>query len=117
MDRPFRKKDHSGRLRSTWYWEFRVAGKRYCGSAPSFDLAVDAIALKRQAVIRERIYGPPPAAPAAPAAPVPFAEFADDYFPTCCAQKKASKRGKSIPSFPQTRWPRKRRPHLPLPGR
>ncbi len=106
MDRPFRKKDHSGRLRSTWYWEFRVAGRRYCGSAPSFDLVVDAMALKKEAVIRERIYGPPPAAPAAPT-PVPFAEFADDYFRTCCAQKKPSKRDKSILAFLKNRWPGK----------
>src|SRR6266446_4088318 len=103
MDRPFRKKDRSGRLLSTWYWEFRSAGKRYCGSTPNFDLAVDAMALKRKAVIEERIYGPRPAAPET----VSFEEFADYYFRTCCVQKKSCKRDKGILAFLKNRWPGK----------
>jgi integrase len=103
MDRPYRRKGLNGRLLPTWYWEFRSAKRRYRGTAPSFDLAVDAMALKRKAVIEERIYGPPPAAPET----ISFGEFADNYFRTCCAQKKSSKRDKGILAFLKNRWPGK----------
>src|SRR6266446_581270 len=104
MDRPYRRTNRAGRLLPTWYWEFGSAKRRYGGTAPSFDLAVDAMAIKRKAVIEERIYGPRPAAPAAPA-PIPFAEFADYYHRTCCAQKRSSARDKSILAFFKKRWP------------
>src|SRR5438445_8333450 len=103
MDRPFRRKNRAGRLLPTWYWEIRSAKRRYGGTAPSFDLAVDAMAIKRKAVIEERIYGPRPAAPAT----VSFEEFTDYYFRTCCAQKKSSKRDKGILAFLKNRWPGK----------
>ena len=52
MNKPYQRPGIS----TAWFWEFRRRGKHYCGTAPTFKAAMDAMGTKRNDVQRDEPY-------------------------------------------------------------